>query len=536
VRRANLPGRRHAAMFVICAVVVLSVAAALPGPLQAQAVADRQPAGSSASAATSARPAGAGRLGTPGANGAQGGGANADFDSLIDLIESTIATETWAENGGGEAEIMPFPTGVVVDAAGTLSRRQSAAADSHLDALRGAVPPSLLAGGDPHQSSTLRYISLPRLEREIARRQKAHQPLDVTMLTLAGLQRVKYLFVYPESGDLVLAGPAGDWRVDPVGHVVSTDTGDPVVRLDDLLLLLRRAGQAPGSQFGCAITPSQQALARTQAYLDKARGRAIDSRDRKAWLDGLRRTLGKQDVAIWGVDPTSRVARVLVAADYHMKLIGMGLADGVRGVPSYLASIPPGGPPPMTVLRWWFTLNYQAIRTSADGGAYELVGQGVKVLSENEMLAAQGKRVHTGQSEPLNRQFAERFTDHFTELADKYLIYAELRNVFDLALVTALVEHDHLAERVGWRPTLLVDGERLRLPHGPVPREVDSVINHRIMRGGRQIVAGVSGGVMVATGDVMNSRSVDQTGTLARERRDAPAGLDAAAWWWDAAE
>ncbi len=42
--------------------------------------------------------------------GGLGGAASADFDSLIDLITSTVATETWAENGGGEAEIRPFPT------------------------------------------------------------------------------------------------------------------------------------------------------------------------------------------------------------------------------------------------------------------------------------------------------------------------------------------------------------------------------------------------------------------------------------------
>ncbi len=42
--------------------------------------------------------------------GGLGGGAQADFDSLIDLIISTVASETWAENGGGEAEIRPFPT------------------------------------------------------------------------------------------------------------------------------------------------------------------------------------------------------------------------------------------------------------------------------------------------------------------------------------------------------------------------------------------------------------------------------------------
>ena len=33
-----------------------------------------------------------------------------DFDPLIDLIVSTVETETWMENGTGEGEIQPFPT------------------------------------------------------------------------------------------------------------------------------------------------------------------------------------------------------------------------------------------------------------------------------------------------------------------------------------------------------------------------------------------------------------------------------------------
>jgi hypothetical protein len=537
VRRADLMSRQGhvAAVSALRVAGLMCVALVVSGPLRAQPATDGDGPPLSASSAPTTS-AGSQRSGPSGADGAQGGGANADFDSLIDLIESTVAPETWADSGGGDAAITPFPTGVVVDAAATITQRQSTTADNDLDRLRGTTPPTVAAGGDPRRASTLRYVSLSRLEREIIRRQAAHKPLDAAMLTLAGLQRVRYLFLYPESGDLVLAGPAGDWRVDPAGHVVSTDTGEPVVRLDDLLVLLRRASQAADSQFGCSITPRQEALARTQAYLDKTRDRAIEQRDRQAWLDGLRQSLGRQDVSIWGVDPASRVARVLVSADYHMKLIGMGLAEGVDGVPSYLASIPPGGAPPMTVLRWWFTLNYEAVTTSANGNAYELVGQGVKVLSENEMLAAQGRRVHTGQSEPLNRQFAERFTAHFVELADKHPIYAELRNVFDLALVMALVEHDHLAERVGWKPTLLLDAERLRLPAGPVPRQVDSVINHRVMSGGRKVIAGVSGGVVVATSDAMKQRSIDQTGALAKQHGDAPANLDASAWWWDAPE
>ena len=117
--------------------------------------------------------------------------------------------------------------------------------------------------------------------------------------------------------------------------------------------------------------------------------------------EDLRDTVGRQDIEIFGIDPTSRVASVLVEADYHMKLIGMGLADGVDGVSSYLKSIklrPGEQPPAMSVLRWWFALKYDAIARSENKDAFELVGQGVRVLSENEMLAEQGQRVHTGRA------------------------------------------------------------------------------------------------------------------------------------------
>ncbi len=42
--------------------------------------------------------------------GGLGGAANADFDSLIDLIVSTVEFDSWMENGTGEGEIRPFPT------------------------------------------------------------------------------------------------------------------------------------------------------------------------------------------------------------------------------------------------------------------------------------------------------------------------------------------------------------------------------------------------------------------------------------------
>jgi hypothetical protein len=467
----------------------------------------------------------------------QGGSALADFDSLIDLIVSTVAMDTWAENGGGQAEIRPFPNGVLVDAGGMLRLKSKADAAKVLTAKRGMAPAAGAVTSSARQASGLRYVSLPRLEREMARRQAAHQRFDPAMLTLAGLRRVRYVFVYPEAGDLVLAGPAGDWSVDKEGHIVATDTQEPVVRLDDLLVILRRGKEAADSHFGCSINPRQEALAKTQAFLEASSKKPLEPSHRKQWLEDLRDSVGRQDIEIFGIDPASRVARVLVEADYHMKLIGMGLADGVDGVDSYLKSIrlrPGEAPPAMSVLRWWFALKYDALARSESRDAFELVGQGVRVLSENELLAEQGQRVHTGASDPLNRQFAESFTTHFAELAKKYPVYGELRNIFDLAMAVAVIQTEGLAEHVGWKPTLLANSEKLRLPQGNPPREVETVVNHRVINQ-RLVIAGVSGGVMVAPGDVLRDvRANESSGKIVERGKAVPKDMASSAWWWDA--
>jgi hypothetical protein len=478
--------------------------------------------------------------------GRQGASANADFESLMDLITSTIHPELWADNGG-IGDIRPFYGGVLVDAAGTL-RLRTQLSTTDLIAKRGSAPVASSRRANHGESpanavraeSPLRYVSLPRLEREIARRQSEGRPLEPAMLTLAGLQRVQYVFVYPESGDIVLAGPAGDWRVNDEARIVSKRTDRPVVRLDDLLVLLRRDKDAELSHFGCSINPRQEALAKTQAYLASSSQQPLAPGQRKKWLGELRDQVGTQDIQIFGVDPASRVASVLVEADYHMKLVGMGLADGVDGVASYLDSVATiakragASPPPMSVLRWWFALNYEAIHASPDGTAFELVGQGVRVLSENEMLAEQGRRVHTGTSDPLNRQFAESFTAHFDKLAEKYPVYGELRNVFDLAMAVALIQREGLAAKAGWQSGLFASGEKLPLPQALVPRQVETVINHRVVNR-TQIVAGVSGGVMVAPADVLSNVQTSSDKALIDSKFSAPRnGNGGETWWWDA--
>ena len=486
-----------------------------------------------------------------------GGAASADFDSLIDLITATVEPDSWMENGTGVGDIQPFPNGVYLDAAGKLCVA-SVPRDDVLATVRKSGRPQPISSGSPaavlgssadsrdessvRRASSLRFVSLGKLEAEIARRQSRRERLMPEMLALAGLQRVTYVVVYPDTHDLVLAGPAGDWRPTPGGELRSVATGQPIARLDDLLTLWRRQLTEKGKPFGCSIVPRQTALADAQQYLAASAAEPIESSQRRRWLAGLRDAVGVQDVEYFAVDPDSRIARVLLAADYHMKLIGMGLVPGVPGVKSYLSTVKlgaDGAPPPMTVLRWWFAMPDARVFASADHDAFALPENCVKVLSENELLAQRGERVHTGQSDELNRRFADSFTAAYPQLADKYPIYGELARLCEFSLTLAVIEREGLLAKAGWTPTVLTDAQRLRLPAAAAPRTVETVVNHRVIAG-RHIIAGVSGGVWLDGAKTLHVSAEAVSGRTfpARSVQRPAMASDAAAsstirWWWD---
>lgn len=470
-----------------------------------------------------------------GQNGAfQGGAANADFESLMDLITSTVEPDSWVD-GGGAADIRPFPGGVWVDAAGVL-RQADGKPPVRLTGLEAPpVPTGDAQGGDPRRAAKLRCVSLPRLEAEIIHRMRDGKPLEESMLAMAGLQRVEYVFLYPEIGDVVLAGPAGNWTLSDGGRLVSTDNGTPVVRLDDLLILIRREHDAQGKPFGCSITPRQQNLAATQEFLARSAtsplrpGRAA----REKWLEELRTTLGRQEIEVFGLAAGTHAAHVLVEADHHMKRVGLGLADGVVGVDNYLDTVArnTGAAQPLSVLRWWFSTNYQGVARNPDGTAYQLVGQGVRVLSENEMLTERGERVHTGQADEATQQFAHQFTERFEALAQKYPVYGELRNLFDLAIIAAMLETRGLYAAAGWQPMLFLDARHLPLPEYHAPKEVDTILSHRVV-GGTKILAAVSGGVWMDTREVLET-PLEASEKVDYHRERLPVDLAAGEWWWD---
>ncbi len=465
------------------------------------------------------------------------GGVQADFTSLINLITETVSKNSWDENGG-PGKIEPFRNGVYVDASGVLKRTLSTEKSPELVATRLAA----LKGADntnARRASPLRKVSLARLEKYVQLALAAGQQPSADMLNMAGLEKIKYVMVYPETGDLVLAGPAGDWRTDEEGRRVSRKTGRPVLQLDDLVTVLRYLNASPNGTFGCSIDPTAEGLARTKQFAEASSATPLKPGQRPVWLKKLRDQMGLQSISIDGIDARTRVAQVLIEADYRMKLVGMGLEAGAVGVPSYLEliDVPRGSsPPPLDVLRWWFTLKYDAVRATPDHNIFEIRGSGVQVLSENELLTQLGQQVHTGKSSAANQEFAQRFTEHFGAMAEKYPVYADLQNIFDLALVSALITTEHLGDRIGWHMTCFRDGSQYQVALGDAPQSVETIINHRVVNQ-KQIIVGVSGGVQVAPWSLVKGEHIqtDSYGKLDAQRKNAAATdkVPAEAWWWD---
>jgi len=120
--------------------------------------------------------------------------------------------------------------GVSIDARGVVDRCSREAAGQLRRAWLAAMVP---ADGQMARASSLRKVSLRRLEAAIADCRALNKPLPLEMRFLAGLQRVRYVLAYPEAQDVVLAGEAGPWLVNDAGEVIGQATGQPVLQLDD---------------------------------------------------------------------------------------------------------------------------------------------------------------------------------------------------------------------------------------------------------------------------------------------------------------
>ncbi len=421
----------------------------------------------------------------------------------------------------------PQVGGVLVDAEGLLRAATVGDRAEWLNQLRAEVAEP---AGDLADPAELRMVSLRRLQDAIRQVKRHGKPLPDEMTYLAGLQRVEYVFVYPERGDIVLAGPAEPWKVRNDASVVGVQSGRPSLLLEDLMVALQSVETArPTGGVACSIEPTAEGRQRLTAMLRRIQ---LRPQQNPAFLEPqMREAFGPQQVILHGIAKDTRMARVLVAADFEMKRIAMQLIESpLKGLPSYLQLAKNSLQASNSNPRWWMTTNYDAVQRTEDRMAWQISGQGVKTLTETDVLKADGTVERTGRSEKLAEQWALKMTAEYENLMAKMSIFGDLRNVMDLSLIATLIVQEDLQRLANCDLAVLMGSEELlQLGTYGVPTAIEPACS--FVKGNKGWVVTASGGVSVNTFEVLTNQVIEPS--LSDSWVKAAADQENERWWWN---
>ncbi len=441
-----------------------------------------------------------GQVNAQGGGGGQGGGGNNNNN-----------------NNGGFGNVFRVVGGVSIRPDGVL---QAATNEEQTQALADLRASMIGPQGELNQPTSRRLISLKNLMRAVYASIEQKTQLPEEVLFLGGLTRIENVFVYPERQDIVLAGPAEPWKIGENGAVVGSKSGRPVLYLDDLLCAFKTVQNARKTGISVSIEPTKEGVVKLENLL-KTSGRSVSSNP-KALEPAMVKAFGPQQIKLDGVPADSHMARVILAADFKMKMYGMNLAKApVAGLPSYLEMVSQQANLTRIQSRWWMACDYSAIEHSQDRMAWKISGPGIKTLTEEEQIASDGSFKQSGKADQVAKKWADLFTKSLPELATKDTVFGDLRNVMDMCIVAAIIESQELQALSHCDLSgLMGDSARVELAKFKVPTSIDPKCS---------FVQTVKGWVVTASGGVM----VDSWETVSHlKANDAVASaLESGAKW-----
>ncbi len=472
-----------------------------------------------------------------GASGAAGGGSFADFQSLIDLIQTTVVPDTW-EALGGPSTMSEYAAGVYVDAEGTVRQCEAFAKTDAVSDFRlllskksDAIDPAsdAMAWRRP---AAMRCVSLRRLMDELVRLRIDGVSTSEPMIHMAGLSRIQYLFI--DDDDIVIAGPVGGidsaagWYRDRV-------TGSTALRLDFFLTCLSSA--LAGQPFGCTIDPTTEGLKQAAVV---ASGVKNDTIPVGKAADEMISALGMQRVEVFGTAGDSTIGHLMVEADRHMKQLALGMHPMPRGASNYLdvvdASLDRGLPNDL-LLRLWFTAAPRAVRADGQREIFEISGTPIRLSGQNERAMATGQRGNL-TVDFRSVAFVADFNKNWKSIRSKYPIYSALESIFRVASVSELLRRYADSPQQVALINAFADNASSWPSMQTTPRQVLSIAKLHSVRRGRKVyhLLMASGGVAVDARETLVTKITDYPSLRSiatRPVQSRPRVIQR--WWWDAA-
>jgi hypothetical protein len=382
--------------------------------------------------------------------------------------------------------------------------------------------------GDLREAAEMRMVSLKGLQAAVAESHAAGKEIPAEVEFMAGLQRIEYVFVDQQNHDVIVAGPAEPWKMREDGFVVGTVTGGATMRLADLTVALRSVENARQEGITCSIEPTEEGRRRLQQLLNRVKLRPGQS---PVVLEAsMREAFGPQMIYLSGIPTDSRFARTLVAADFEMKRVAMGLTPSpVATLPSYLEMSRNSQQTKNQNPRWWMACNYDSLGKSEDGLAWKLSGQGVQTMTEQDVVNQDGS-VKRGGVDKMAKAWADKMTESYGDLSKEMPVFSELQNMMDLTVVATLIVQERLADKAGLDLSVLAaENDALQLASYTTPKAVEPHCS--FIRGRAGWVVTASGGVDINGFQVVQNQVADPSGSKIRE--EALAASTGNRWWWN---
>ncbi len=126
------------------------------------------------------------------------------------------------------------------------------------------------------------------------------------------------------------------------------------------------------------------------------------------------------------------------------------------------------------------------------------------------------------------------FTEKFPEIEKRVRIYAELRQLIDVAIAAAYIQQQDFYGQAGWEMPVLLDESQLSVETYTAPEQVETAVN-AIWRG-NTLMTPLGGGVHVEPRMALQKDrvEVDSQGDNNQVKQSAgPSQLANGQWWWD---
>ena len=447
------------------------------------------------------------------------------FVTAVAVISIGSAGNLHAQFGGGGGVFLGNANvvgGVEINPDGVLNNSTIRLDDD----LRSQLERGLKAADANLGKSGLRMISLKALEQQLVDCRNSGKPFPPDVLYMAGLQRIEYVVVSPYGDDVIIAGYGEGFKSDANGNVVGTESGMPVIQLQDFLVAMRCVDQAR-QDYGISVSidPTEEGSENIRKVMQQLTFRNFN----EAAAAALEQAGGPQQITLTGVPKDSRFSQVLVAADYRMKRLAMGLEESPEFLPNILAmaKAKDSATRKMTP-RFWMECHYEPVAVSEDKSIWKLSGNGVRAKTEEEITGKDGTR-KSEKPDKLAKKWADTMTKHYEELSKAQPVFRELRNMMDLSVVAAIIAKEKLLQRVDLDLPTIKGWDTISTPTWNVPQTIPTQCS--FTRLSRSLMVTTSGGVTVDSWSVAaNTRTDSKLTGFADKVLEGRSER----WWWNA--